>query len=71
MVSLVTVGGLLERKPWSPTLELVRLAALPVVGWVGTGSVAAAALAALGALACAVWLSLAAAGTGRSGAAAA
>jgi alkylglycerol monooxygenase len=57
MVSLVAIGGLLERKPWSPALEQVRLAALPLVGWLATGSLAATGLAALAALACALWLS--------------
>jgi alkylglycerol monooxygenase len=57
MVSLVAIGGLLERKPWSPALEQGRLAALPLVGWLATGSLAATGLAALAALACALWLS--------------
>jgi alkylglycerol monooxygenase len=56
IVSLVAIGALLERRPWAATLEWIRMAALPVAGWLATGSLAAAGLAALGALAFAVWL---------------
>jgi len=55
-VSLVAVGALLERKPWARTVEWVRLAALPLVAWLVTGSLAAAGPAALVSIACALWL---------------
>jgi alkylglycerol monooxygenase len=57
VLSLVAVGGLLEGKSWAVKLEWARLAALPLVGWLLTGSLAVAALATLAALLSVVWLS--------------
>jgi alkylglycerol monooxygenase len=57
ILSLVVVGGLLERKPWAYALEWVRLAALVAVPWLLTQSPLAAAAGAAVALACGLWLS--------------
>jgi alkylglycerol monooxygenase len=55
VVSLVSIGALLERAPWAGTLEWARVAALPLVAWLATGSAAAAGVAALCAVAFALW----------------
>jgi hypothetical protein len=55
VVSLVAIGALLERAPWAVAFEWARVASLPLVGWVATGSVAAAGMAAVGAVAFALW----------------
>ena len=56
ILSLVSVGGLLERKPWAHALEWVRSAALPIAAWLATGSVAAAIAFGLAGLGSALWL---------------
>src|SRR6185503_13997508 len=56
VVGLVVMGGLMERKRWASSLEWARLAALPLVCWMVTGGVLAAALAAGGALVSLLWL---------------
>lgn len=65
VLSLAAVGGLLERKPWAFALEWARLAALPVVSWLATGSPVATGAATLAATACALWLSRYARSLGR------
>ena len=55
VVSLVAIGALQERAPWAVAFEWARVASLPLVGWLSTGSVAAAGMAAVGAAAFALW----------------
>jgi alkylglycerol monooxygenase len=57
VVSLVAIGGLLERKAWASGLEWARLGILPLVTWLLTASLAAAALTALLALSSVFWVS--------------
>lgn len=51
--SLASLGGLLERRPWAPALEAVRLAGAAAAAWAaapapaGLGAVVLAALSAL------------------------
>jgi hypothetical protein len=56
VAGLVVMGGLMEGRRWASSLEWARLAALPLVGWIATGSVVVAGVAAASALGSLVWL---------------
>jgi alkylglycerol monooxygenase len=57
VASLVTVGGLFERKAWAAGLEWARLAAAPVAAWLITGARLPTLTAAVVAVGFALWLS--------------